>query len=110
MINEMVLPSEEELDQLSLQGWTIYQEKIKPIFEPQENGKVVVIHLDSGDYEVARTSAIASKAIRLRHPDGLLMVTDIGPAQIDGLTLRMMGWQGFRERYWGKCEGVNSSR
>lgn len=88
----VVIPSEEEMDQLSLRGWTIYQEKIKSVFEPQENGKVVAIHLDSGDYEVAKSSSMASKAIRLRHPDGLLMVTDIGPAQIDGLTLRMMGW------------------
>ena len=93
MTNKMVIPSEEEMDQLSVRGWAIYQEKIKPVFEPAENGKVVAIHLTSGDFEVARNSALASKAIRSRHPDGLLMVTDIGPAKIDGLTLRMMGSQ-----------------
>ncbi len=93
MVSEMVLPSEEEMDRLSVRGWAIYQEKVKPAFEPHENGKIVAIHLDSGDYEVAKTSSLASKAIRNRHPDGLLMVTDIGPAKIDGLTLRMMGSQ-----------------
>jgi len=41
MINEMVIPSEEEMDQLSVRGWAIYQEKIETAFEPQENGKVM---------------------------------------------------------------------
>ena len=81
------------MDQLSVRGWAIYQEKIETAFEPQENGKVMAIHIASGEFEVAKNSALASKAIRSRRPDGLLMVTDMGPARIDGLALHIMGSQ-----------------
>ncbi|MGI4792066.1 MAG: hypothetical protein ACRYFS_24855 [Janthinobacterium lividum] len=92
-MSKMTILSQQEMEQLSQRGWWIYEEKLKPILEPQDNGKVVAIHLDSGDYEVARNSPSASKAMRIRHPSGLLMVTDIGPARMDSLTLHMMGSQ-----------------
>ena len=88
---ELVIPSEEEMARLCENGRDIYDSKLKAILEPEYNGKVVAIHLDTGDYEVAGNSPTASRAIRARHPSGLLMVTDIGPAKMDGLTLRMMG-------------------
>ena len=87
------IPSQEEMDQLSARGWAIYDQTLKAILEPQYNGQVVAIHLDSGDYEVARNSPTASRALRARHPVGLMMVTDVGPAKIDSLTLRMFGSQ-----------------
>ena len=98
MSTETTLFSQEELEQLSKRGWAIYDEKLKSILEPEFNGKIVAIHLDTGDYEVANNSPTASRAIRARHPEGLMMVTDIGPARMDGLTLRMMSSQMISER------------
>ena len=88
---ELVIPSEEETTRLCEIGRAIYDDTLKAILEPEYNGKVVAIRLDAGDYEVAGSSPTASRAIRARHPSGLLMVTDVGPAKMDGLTLRMMG-------------------
>ncbi len=94
---ELVIPSEEETARLCAIGRAIYDNKLKAMLEPEYNGKIVAIHLDTGDYEVAGNSPTASRAIRARHPLGLLMVTDVGPAKMDGLTLRMMGSQFLSE-------------
>ncbi|MBV9848317.1 MAG: hypothetical protein JO250_01390 [Armatimonadetes bacterium] len=81
---------EDELDRLSQIGRAIYEDKLKAILEPAYNGQVVAIHLDSGDYEVAKYSRPAWTALRARRPAGMMMVTDIGPAKIDSLAVRML--------------------
>lgn len=83
------LPSQEDLEQLSARGHAIYDQTLKALLEPQYNGQEVAIHLDSGDYEVATNSPHARRALRARRPEGLITTTNIGPAKMDGLTLRM---------------------
>ena len=87
------IPSQKEMEQLSARGRAIYNQTLKSTLEPLRNGQVVAIRLDSGDYEAARNSPTASRALCARHPVGLTMVTDVGPAKIDSLTLRMLGSQ-----------------
>jgi hypothetical protein len=41
-------------------GKKIYEEKLKPILEPNENGKFVSIEPESGEYFVAETDVEAS--------------------------------------------------
>ena len=67
--------------------------RLKAVLEPAYNGQVVAIHLDSGDYEIAKYSRSAWAALRVRRPDGMMMVTDIGPAKVDSLTVRMLASQ-----------------
>lgn len=93
MLTKTMIPSEEELDLLSAKGQAIYDRSLKAILEPQYNGYEVAIHLDSGDYEVAKNSPHARRALRVRRPEGLIMTTNIGPPKIDGMTLRMLGSQ-----------------
>lgn len=93
MPTTLTIPSEEEMDRLSAKGSAIYDQTLRAILEPRYNGQVVAIHLDSGDYEVAKNSPTASRALRARHNTGLMMVTDIGPAKMDRITLRMLGSQ-----------------
>ncbi len=88
-----ILPTEDEMEQLSAKGRAIYDQTLKAILEPQYDGQEVAIHLDSGDYEVAKNSPRARRALRARRPEGLIMTTNIGPPKIDGLTLRMLGSQ-----------------
>ena len=85
--------SEGELDRISKVGRAIYEEKLKDVLEPAHNGQVVAIHLDSGDYEIARYSRSAWTALRARRPDGMMMVSDIGPAKVDSLSVRMLASQ-----------------
>ena len=81
------------MEQLSAKGHVIYDQTLKAVLEPKYNGQEVAIHLDSGDYEVAGNSPHARRALRARRPEGLIMTVNIGPAKMDGLTLRMLGSQ-----------------
>ena len=93
MPTELTKPVEDELEQVSARGRAIYDGKLKPILEPEHNGEVVAIHVDSGDYEVAGNSPTARFTLRKRQPQGMIMVTDIGPAKLDTLTSRMIASQ-----------------
>ena len=90
---EIVIPSEEETARLCAIGRAIYDSKLKAVLEPEHNGKLVAIHLDTGDYALAGNAPYARRDLRTRRPTGLIFVTDVGPAPMDGLTLRMMGSQ-----------------
>ncbi len=96
MSTTYVIPSEEEMELLSAKGHAIYDQKLKAILEPKYNGQEVAIHLDSGDYEVAPNSPDARRALRARWPVGLILTTNIGPAKMDSMTLRMLGSQLIR--------------
>ncbi len=50
-------------------GRAIYHEKIRPILGPECKGKVVVIDVKSGDYEVADRHITAARRLRERRPD-----------------------------------------
>jgi hypothetical protein len=47
-------------------------------------------HVETKDYEVAKGPGHAHRALRARHPDGLVIVHQIGPANA-GLVVRMRG-------------------
>jgi hypothetical protein len=81
-----------ERQRISDAGFEIYNRKLKALLEPDLNGQVVAIHLDSEDYEVHTQSSRALGALRSRHPEGLVVTTDIGPVDpFDPLSLRMLG-------------------
>ena len=80
---ETVIPSEKETARLCAMGRAIYEGKLKVILEPEYNGKVVAIHLDTGDYAVAGNSPYARRNLRIRRPSGLIYVTDVGPSPRD---------------------------
>ena len=50
-------------------GKMIYDDKIKALVEPEENGKFIVIDIESGDYEVDLRMLVASRRLRERRPD-----------------------------------------
>jgi hypothetical protein len=93
MSTDAPIMSEEELDRLSKIGRAIYDEKLKPVLEPEYNGQFVAIHLDTGDYEVAKTSPKARFALRDRHPEGMIMTTNIGPVKDEQLVHRILASQ-----------------
>jgi hypothetical protein len=80
---------QEELERITDAGYTIYNEKLKDILEPKYNGQVVAIHIDTGDYEVARNSPSAWKALEVRHPEGLMAILDIGTPTFDPMMSRL---------------------
>ena len=50
-------------------GRAIYQEKIRPTLGPEHKGKIVVIDVKSGDYEIADRHLDADIELRKRCPD-----------------------------------------
>ena len=50
-------------------GHAIYREKIRPTLGPEHKGKVVVIDVKSGDYEIADRHIDAGSKLRKRRPD-----------------------------------------
>jgi hypothetical protein len=86
--------SDEEFDRISNTAWDIYNRKLKVVLEPDRNGQVVAIHIDTEDFEVARNSPDARFTLRRRHPEGPISTIDIGPVDpFDPLSPRMIGNQ-----------------
>ena len=65
-------------EEISALGEKIYQEQIKPLVEPQEKGKFVVIDILSGDYEIDPEHLAASKRLRERRPDSVRYAGRVG--------------------------------
>lgn len=82
--------NERVLAELSERGMAIYEKNLKAVLEPQHDGEVVAVHLDTGEYEVAANSPVARRLLRARIPDGVIMTVNIGTAPVDdALSLRM---------------------
>ena len=53
-------------------GRAIYREKVRPLVYPQETGKIVVIDIRTGDYEMVanpRDEVSAERRLLARRPD-----------------------------------------
>ena len=59
-------------------GKAIYQEKIKHLVEPAENGKFVVIDVESGDYEIDEQVIPALDRLRERQPHAVTCAGKVG--------------------------------
>ena len=66
------------IDEVCDRGEEIYEEKIKPLVEPQENGKFIVIDIESGDYELGEEMLPASRRLRERRPDSVRFGAKVG--------------------------------
>ena len=72
----------------------IYQEQIKALVEPQENGKFIAIDIESGDYEIAEELIVASHQLRDRRPESIRFGTRIGYP-----SAYRIGWRGQTQDY-----------
>ncbi len=59
-------------------GSAIYQEKILPTLGPEHKGKVVVIDVNSGDYEIADKSLTATLRLLERQPEAYTWAERVG--------------------------------
>ena len=59
-------------------GKEIYKDKIKHLVEPAENGKFIVIDVESGDYEIDEQHIPASDRLRERRPDAVAYAVRVG--------------------------------
>lgn len=86
-------PAVLDQDEVTERGLRIYESKLKASLEPEQNGRVVAIHVDTGDFEVAASSGAAMRGMRKRRPTGPLLLHTIGPVADSDLIARMRGSQ-----------------
>ena len=65
-------------EEISSLGKAIRQSKITHLVEPQENGKFIVIDVESGDYEIDGEDVVASSRLRERRPNAVTYGALIG--------------------------------
>ena len=59
-------------------GQAIYSEKIRDALRPDDEGKVVVVDISSGDYEIDADHIAALLRIRQRHPEARTWTVRVG--------------------------------
>ena len=86
-------PPKYSKEEISVRGNKIYAEQIKSSVEPHDNGKFIVIDIESDDYEVDWKALVASRRLRERRPDSVRFLARVGL----GAAYRM-GWRPVRPR------------
>ena len=67
----VAVPPKYNKDEVSERGNRIYAERIKSLVEPKENGKFIVIDIETGDYEVDEKALVASRRLQERRPEAV---------------------------------------
>ena len=65
-------------DEVCELGRRIYEEQIKHLAEPLENGKSIVIDIETGDYEIDEDEIAADERLNERRPDAVGYLGRIG--------------------------------
>jgi hypothetical protein len=65
-------------EELARRGEEIYERDILPKVSPEDQGKVVVIEVETGDFEVDKSEIVAGDRLRERHPDALFWFRRVG--------------------------------
>src|SRR5437868_3478341 len=81
---------QDRLDTVGKLGDTLY-EKLRGHLEEERSGEYIAIHVDSGEYEIGRTSNLAVRALLARRPaDGRIHVQRIGDQPDYALAARIL--------------------
>ena len=82
------------MDELVRRGESIYDSLKLSLLETVRAGRYVAIHVDSGDFACARSTAEATRKLRRRHPaDGRIFLRQIGEEPDFGLAARLLAGQ-----------------
>ncbi len=72
-------------------GKEIYETKIKPLVDPREKGKFLVLDIKTGDYVIGSDLGYATQDLLDRYPDAVIHTVRIGhPAVFRLLTPRIL--------------------
>lgn len=77
------------LSDVTLRALALYRERLQFVLEPEQTGRGLAIHPDSGDYLVADTPTHAGHAMHLRHPEGGTVTLRIGLLPDQALLARL---------------------
>ncbi|MYC30432.1 MAG: hypothetical protein F4X65_10145 [Chloroflexi bacterium] len=66
------------IDEICDRGEKIYEEQIKHLVEPHENGKFIVIDIETGDYEIDGEELDAHQRLEDRRPKYVGFLARVG--------------------------------
>ena len=69
-------------EEFAQRGDDLYENQIKSQIEAGNNGKVVAIDLETGDFEVDKSEIAACDRLEARHPDAQIWIVRIGARYI----------------------------
>lgn len=71
-------------EEIARRGEEIYKHQIRDKVETDENiGKIIVIDIETGDYEIEDAGLEASRRLRAKNPDAALLGLRIGYDVVD---------------------------
>lgn len=73
-----VLPSRRGVEDLAWRSDEIYDRDILPKLRPEDEGKIIAIDIETGDYEFATDELTAAHALRARRPDAQIWFRRVG--------------------------------
>ncbi|BBD59880.1 hypothetical protein NIES2109_26710 [Nostoc sp. HK-01] len=65
-------------EEFAQRGDYIYETQIKPQVEAENEGKIVAIDLETGDFEIDKSEIVACDRLEIRHPDAQIWIIRIG--------------------------------
>lgn len=66
------------LEEIARRGDEIYEREVIPRLNPSDEGKYVLIDIETADYEIDRDEISASDRLLARHPDAQVWMIQIG--------------------------------
>ena len=67
-------------DQIVRRGKELYEQQIRPRVEAGNDGKALVIDIETGDYELDTDDVAASHRLQAKHPGAALYAMRVGSA------------------------------
>ncbi len=105
------LLNENELDEVTRRAVAFYDARLKSALEPEQNGQIVAVHLETGDYAVAENGPLARRALRERQPHGMIATILVGPGDGSPRVNRMLASQcGHAKRRPKRPYGLNAEK
>lgn len=69
-------------EEFAQRGDLIYQTQIRPQVEAGNQGKIVAIDIETGDFEVDAREIAACNRLEARHPDAQIWIVRIGSRHV----------------------------
>ncbi len=64
-------PTRPSANEVAARGWKIYELRLRDLLEPDNNGKFLVIDIETGEYEIDEDDYTASMRAYNKRPDGI---------------------------------------
>ncbi|MBD2498755.1 hypothetical protein [Nostoc sp. FACHB-280] len=69
-------------EEFAQRGDYIYETQIKPQLEAGNDGKIVAIDIETGDFEIDKSEIVACDRLETRHPDAQIWIVRIGSRHV----------------------------